>query len=538
MFTNTTIKSLLVMIAGILGVANILFVLFLWQVFHSIDLRIVEDVRQQATSDFLSDTRFHVVEIQQFLTDVGATRDEEGFEDAQKHLNLALSNLNKVAQSKPEHQTQLDEIKTQINLMHAAGVNMAWDYIKFGTEKGNLSMKRPGEGLDDTAARLADELQVINDLQAKQLHDARQALKNDLDRYRQLTITVSMLLLFFVLACLALLYLKIQAPLAALKLSLEKIKQGGGDLTRRIQYQGNNEVVEIVILFNDFLGLLRDLMLQVFHETEALVITANRLSKMSQSAQIEMQKQQQGTDQVAATVTELASTVNEVTNNTMHAAENAHLSNQIAKEGKQMVSNTVQAIQTLSQNIDRASNVIGAVERDCENVSTVLDVIKSIADQTNLLALNAAIEAARAGEQGRGFAVVADEVRTLASRTQASTHEIQNMIERLQLGSGEAVKAMADSQNQSKQTVTAIQSTGALLDNIAQMAEEISEMNSHISVAVTEQKMVVEHINQNIISINDVTIATSSDARQIADEATHLQKIASNLQTSIAQFKL
>lgn len=538
MFTNTSIKSLLLMISAVLGIANILFVMCLWQAFHTIDMRLAEDTLQQSTTDYLVDTRFHIVEIQQFLTDVGATRDEGGFEDAQKHLNLALINLAKVAQSEPEHQPQLEKIRNQINLMHAVGVNMAWDYIKFGTEKGNLSMKKPGDGLDDTAARLADDLQAINEVQAKELLDARQGLKSDLDSYKQLTISISILLLIFVLACLALLYFKIEAPLAALKQSLEKIKLGGGDLTHRIPYQGSNEVVDIVMLFNDFLGMLRDLMLEVFKETEELVVTANRLSHMSQNAQMDMLKQQQGTDQVAATVTELASTVTEVSNNTLNAAQNAQRSNEIANDGKQMVSNTVQAIQILSNNIDRASHVISDVERDCENVSSVLDVIKSIADQTNLLALNAAIEAARAGEQGRGFAVVADEVRTLASRTQDSTHEIQSMIERLQVGSGEAVKAMIESQNQSKQTVSAIENTGALLEQIAHMVEEISDMNSHISQAVKEQKIVVQHINQNIIAINDVTITSTGDARQIADEATHLQKIATNLQRSIAQFKL
>jgi methyl-accepting chemotaxis protein len=182
--------------------------------------------------------------------------------------------------------------------------------------------------------------------------------------------------------------------------------------------------------------------------------------------------------------------------------------------------------------------VIATVENDCKNVSSVLDVIQSIADQTNLLALNAAIEAARAGEQGRGFAVVADEVRTLASRTQGSTQEIQTMIERLQIGSREAVKAMGDSQSQAKEMVEVIESAGSVLGSIVNMTGEISQMNSLISAAVTEQKNVVQHINQNIVSINDVTSANVEDTEQTANEAQHLQQIAANLQNSIGHFKV
>jgi methyl-accepting chemotaxis protein len=349
---------------------------------------------------------------------------------------------------------------------------------------------------------------------------------------------IAFILTALVAGGLFLVYLKVEPPLQLLKQSLIKINQGDGDLRARLPDEGENEIGEIVQLFNQFLAVLQGLMRNIAYETQQLVASSERLSMMSLRAKDDMRKQQLSTDQVATTVNNLSSTVSEVANNTNRAADTAGKSQAAARSGKDVISNTVLSIRSLSDGIDQASSVIATVENDCKNVSSVLDVIQSIADQTNLLALNAAIEAARAGEQGRGFAVVADEVRTLASRTQGSTQEIQTMIERLQIGSREAVKAMGDSQTQAKDMVEVIESAGSVLGSIVNMTGEISQMNSLISAAVTEQKSVVQHINQNIVSINDVTSANVEDTEQTANEAQHLQQIAANLQKSIGHFKV
>lgn len=538
MFINVSIKTFLACVSAILTLASLIFVLVLWNAFGAIDSALSSASKQQLVFDSLKDAGFHTVQIQQFVTDVAATHDPAGLEEANANLRLALDKLDTVTKERPDLAARCAHLKQQINAMRDTGVTMARAYINSGVEAGNAAMKEPNTGLDATALRMTQELNELNN----QVRDEQIAAKRHLDEEaaedRSLCIGLAVFFALFVILALLMIHYKIDPPLNALKKSLDNIKQGGADLTRRIPHERKDEIGEIVSLFNDFLSLLQSLMQQVSFETDQLASTSGRLNQMSERARFGMQKQQSGTDQVAATIAQLSATVTEVAKNTHNAAETAIRSSTAADKGKQVVNGTVQSIHALSFGIDQAGAVIGNVENDCKNVSKVLDVIQAIADQTNLLALNAAIEAARAGEQGRGFAVVADEVRTLASRTQASTHEIQLMIERLQNGSREAVLAMSESQTQARAAVTAIESTGQVLDNISSMASQISEMNNHISSAVREQQTVVEHINQNVVAIHDVTLDNANDAAKTEQEAHSLQKIAGNLQRSIAQFKL
>ncbi len=538
MFKNTSIKSVLIIVSTFLIIASLIFVFLLWNVFSQIEKTISQQLTQNHTVIALKDTRFHVIQIQQFLTDVGATRNEAGFAEAKENLNSAFQSLSAIESLKPELLNESRQLKQEISAMHQAGITMAWEYINNGVEAGNIIMVAPGTGLDDTAVLLANHLEELSETLNNDLEISNQALNDLLSSSRTTQISYAILLLIGVIVSLMLIYLKVEPPLTALKKSLDKMNSGGGDLTQRIPHEGNDEIGEVISRFNDFLKVIQSLMHQVSMETNNLISSSNRLNEMANKAKEDMLKQQMGTDQVATVVTELSSTVQEVALNTQNASETAAASNIEAAHGKTVVENTVQSIHQLSNGIDTASNVISKVETDCENVSSVLDVIQGIADQTNLLALNAAIEAARAGEQGRGFAVVADEVRTLASRTQDSTQEIQAMIENLQQGSREAVRVMLDSQNQAKETVSDFEATGTVLDKISGMVANISDMNAHISSAVNEQQTVVEHINQNVIMINDITITATEDAEITSKEAIQLQNIAQKLQTAISQFKV
>ena len=254
------------------------------------------------------------------------------------------------------------------------------------------------------------------------------------------------------------------------------------------------------------------------------------------SSGVESQKDE--TVQVASAITQMTATVQEVANNAESATSAAADADSEAKAGNQIVSSTVQAISELATEVESSASVIEKLKGDSENIGAVLDVIKGIAEQTNLLALNAAIEAARAGEQGRGFAVVADEVRTLAQRTQESTAEIENLINALQGGAEEAVTVMTRSRDRASHTVEQAKHAGESLSSITRAVGTILQLNTQIATAAEEQSSVSEEINRNVINIQDISEQTASGAEQTASASAELARLGEQLQNLVGQFKV
>ncbi|MCU7849731.1 MAG: methyl-accepting chemotaxis protein [Candidatus Thiodiazotropha sp. (ex Lucinoma kastoroae)] len=233
---------------------------------------------------------------------------------------------------------------------------------------------------------------------------------------------------------------------------------------------------------------------------------------------------------------EMTVTVQQVAVNINHTASAADEANQQTSEGSLIVQRSIAQINKLAEQVETSSHTINDLEKHSETINTVLDVIKGIADQTNLLALNAAIEAARAGEQGRGFAVVADEVRTLADRTRKSTDEINGMIEKLQAGSRQAVTVMDQSREEAKSAVEFATQTGDALATITQAVEKINEMSTQIASAAEEQGSVAEEINRNIVKINDMSNQTADGASETATASQDLARMATELQGLVKRF--
>ena len=309
-----------------------------------------------------------------------------------------------------------------------------------------------------------------------------------------------------------------------------EIARGRIEVTEQLQPGGEGEIGILMGGIRDFAERVNHLVRQVASSTSRLTRAVAETTEVTNSTTNRILQQQSETEQVATAITEMSATVNDVAKNAASAEQAAKAADQEANRGREVVAQTVTSIQSLAAEVERAADVIQKLEKDSEDIGAVLDVIKGIAEQTNLLALNAAIEAARAGEQGRGFAVVADEVRTLASRTQQSTQEIQEMIERLQAGARQAVSVMEASRHKADENVEQSNRAGESLESITGAVATISEMNVQIASAAEEQSAVAEEINRNIVSISRVASETAEGAQQTTRVREELGRLSNEFQ--------
>ena len=397
--------------------------------------------------------------------------------------------------------------------------------------------------LDAEASHLTTNLDKNFQLVNQQNAQAAQAAEDKIDhsaRYLIRNQVISMVLIgILILLGLCLFFIaRVIRPLNRLTCAMQDIAAGEGDLTRRLPDHGEDEITRVATAFNLFVGKIQQAMAQTSRSSVQLSTATDALAEIARQSNDIVNNQQIETQQVASAITQMSQAVKEISQSAEAAASAAQSANSEADVGKQVMLETGQAIHSLATEVNEVARVINQLETESKSIGTVLEVIRGIAEQTNLLALNAAIEAARAGEQGRGFAVVADEVRTLASRTQESTSEIQSIIEQLQAGTRNAAQAMNSGLTTTQTTVEKANRAGEALDSIVNAMWTISRINARIAEASMHHTEATDDIDRRVEHISQLSQTATQGSAETAQKSRELAQLGDELQHLVAQFKV
>jgi len=474
--------------------------------------------------------------VEELLNTAVSTGESEMVDSAKRTFAELVAKIDEQEALWPEKSSDLESTKSAANSYFSVALKLSEGMVNGDLDPTEMPVlvQKMNETLGSTKRQLGDfnetSLQAFNKTVSESNEATHQALIT--------TLTLSLVAIGTIVLISASIVILITRNLNTMLVSLKDIAQGEGDLTKRITQDSEDEIGDLIHWFNLFMDKLHQSINEVVKSIEPLATVSTDLGVMTTKTSEITDEQSRATDEVTRSVDEMFSSVQNVAHNASSAADAAKEADAEAKAGRIVVTQSVESINDLASEVERAAKVIGKLEADTENVGTILDVIKGIAEQTNLLALNAAIEAARAGEQGRGFAVVADEVRTLASRTQDSTQEIQRVIEELQTAARSAAQVMSHSQDQARASVEQAAKTDASLATITEKVGSITQMNTEIASATGEQEKVSNDIKTNVDGIRANANAAVKNVQEVEAASESLLSISNNLRKITGQFKV
>jgi methyl-accepting chemotaxis protein len=474
-----------------------------------------------------------VVQVQQWLTDISATRGRDGlndgFDEAENNARLFHSLIEQLITLDEGRADRYRGMIPVFDAYYETGKKMARAYIDDGPEGGNRMMS----SFDEVAAKMSEQVDSF-------LAEVEQETSVVLARQKELSASSVRSVIIgsiIIILGIALVYLIMSRILGCLPKVLKQLSLvAEGDLTASIDVTREDEFGDLMRGLKTMQGRLLDMISKISGTTQQLSTMSQQVSRVMMQTNENIQHQHQETEQISSAMREMSESVNAVSKSVSDSASAARAANNETEKGSQLVQDSIDGIHQLSELVEQTSQLIENVSRDSENINTVLDVIKGIAEQTNLLALNAAIEAARAGEQGRGFAVVADEVRTLAGRTQESTEEINSIIDKLQSGARRSVKAMEQSREKTLSVVDQAALAGASLTTISASVSSIDMMSSEIASATQQQSAVAENMNSNVESIREMAKHNAETVDETYQAGMELTRIAAELQGLVEKF--
>ncbi|WP_137165627.1 methyl-accepting chemotaxis protein [Salinimonas lutimaris] len=464
------------------------------------------------------------------------TGDAEALQQASDTAQKTQQSLQQIEQIDPELAGEVNSMLSEFNAYFKLAYRITASILDGSADFSTLNaqLEKMNQGYDKVTAHLNQFKQ-----DRAQAFDTAFADYNDAQSFLlTLGIIMGLVTTVILFATAWPIVSEIRGSLNRVVQSLRNIAEENGDLTVRIDARSNDEVGELVTYFNRFMERLQNLVKDIVDTTLPLSSLAQNLNSLTADTNQTIANQRDSATTAKTAVEQMNQSVNVVASNAADASSAAINATSAADEGKRVVGNTVSSIQDLAANVAETAEVIQRLETDTNQVGVVLDVIKGIAEQTNLLALNAAIEAARAGEQGRGFAVVADEVRTLASRTQQSTEEIQSTIERLQSAAQSAVTVMNRGNERARDSVETANAAGNSLNIITETIEEISRMNAQIAASTDSQQTTSTNIVNSVDAIFQRTEQTSQNSAKLASASTELADLATKLEAIARQFKV